>query len=168
MLCDQPKSGSFSPTYAVKCPKHEVDWLGENAQPIKFHVTLNCSHFRKLSALAMSICQVNYTEIEMSYIIYTLQTLSQFGLPGEVFVLKPVIMSTDFFAWIKSNASWSPMPFISSFFNAEVMCICISRKFFSNLWQHCSTSSSFNKLRNHSKERWERLIQKKSTWKKRT
>ena len=131
-----------------------------------------------------------------------LKTLSQFGLPAFVRVLRPVIKSrldwnkkmhwishhwswsapnyryffSDFgiikkhdltFLCSRSSASWSPTAFMSVFWSAEVMYICMSKnRSIEPPCSACSISSWDNKFTNHSKLLWSRLIQKKSTCEK--
>lgn len=91
-------------------------------------------------------------------------TFSQSGLPACVFVLKPVMRSLFCFLWIKSSAIWRPMALTSVFLRAEVMYMCMSRNLSKPPCSLCSISNWFNRLTNHSNERWSRFIQKKSTF----
>ena len=65
----------------------------------------------------------------------------------------------------RSRASWSPTAFISVFWRADVMYMCISRNLsIDPPCSACSISNCDSRFTNHSKLLWSRLIQKKSTW----
>ena len=65
----------------------------------------------------------------------------------------------------RSKASWSPTAFISVFWRAEVMYMCISRnRSMAPPCSACSISNCDKRFTNHSNDRWSRLIQKKSTY----
>ena len=64
----------------------------------------------------------------------------------------------------RSSASWSPTAFISVFWSADVIYMCMSRNLSDPPCSACSISSWDNRFTNHSKLLWSRFIQKKSTW----
>ena len=71
------------------------------------------------------------------------------------------------FSWRRSKASWRPTAFISVLWRAEVMYMCMSKKWpITPSCSDCSISNWESSLTNHSNDFWSRLIQKKSTLKK--
>ena len=70
------------------------------------------------------------------------------------------------FSWSRSKANWRPTAFMSVLCRAEVMYMCISRKWpITPSCSDCSISNWDRSLTNHSNDFWSRLIQKKSTLK---
>ena len=64
----------------------------------------------------------------------------------------------------KSSANCNPTAFMSVFCNADVIYMCMSKnRSIAPPCSACSISNWDSKLTNHSKDRWSRLIQKKST-----
>ena len=76
------------------------------------------------------------------------------------------VMQILTFSWSRSKANWRPTAFMSVLCRAEVMYMCISRKWpITPSCSDCSISNWDRSLTNHSNDFWSRLIQKKSTLK---